>query len=390
MNLLPAVALGGPPHRGKSVLAYSLTHALRERGVQHYVLRAAPDGEGDWANEADQQLVRTIRYKRAFSVDFVRHVTRSLTSRHLPLIVDAGGRPTRKQEALFDHCTHAILLYQEESELQNWRSLVERHNLITLAELLSDLEGPDEILDAGPVLKARIGGLIRGTRSAGVVVERLVQRLSGVFAYSPDELLNLHRRRAPVEPVVLEHLAATMSVQRQGDRFEWQPEHIAPALESAVAGAPAAVYGRGPNWLYSAFAAHALPSTFWQFDVRLGWVSSPEFEKGRAKDDSPLLVDVQQQDGYVVLDFHLPFAYLDYTEAAHLNVPDIPSGLGMVLSGKLPNWMFTGLVQTYAEAAWLAVYYPQLKSGIVVARHSANTPSIGTTIPMTVVRARDE
>ena len=58
MELFPAVMIGGPPHSGKSVLAYSLSQALRARQVAHYVLRAFPDGEGDWANEADQAMVR--------------------------------------------------------------------------------------------------------------------------------------------------------------------------------------------------------------------------------------------------------------------------------------------------------------------------------------------
>ncbi len=57
MELFPAIAIGGPPHSGKSVLAYSLSKALRARQVAHYVLRAFPDGEGDWANEADPKVL---------------------------------------------------------------------------------------------------------------------------------------------------------------------------------------------------------------------------------------------------------------------------------------------------------------------------------------------
>jgi hypothetical protein len=60
MQRFPAVMIGGPPDCGKSVLMYNLFRTLRERGVQHYALRAAPDGEGDWSNEAQQKLVRTI------------------------------------------------------------------------------------------------------------------------------------------------------------------------------------------------------------------------------------------------------------------------------------------------------------------------------------------
>ena len=39
-NPLPAVVIGGPPHSGKSVLAYSLTRALRAPSISHYLLRA--------------------------------------------------------------------------------------------------------------------------------------------------------------------------------------------------------------------------------------------------------------------------------------------------------------------------------------------------------------
>src|SRR5512136_651193 len=67
MDLLPAVLVGGPPHSGKSVLAYALSRALRERGVAHYLLRACPDGEGDWSQEAEQSLVRQIRIKGSYT-----------------------------------------------------------------------------------------------------------------------------------------------------------------------------------------------------------------------------------------------------------------------------------------------------------------------------------
>ena len=52
-----AILIGGPPHSGKSVLTYSLTQTLRQQGIDHYVLRACPDGEGDWSNEAAPERV---------------------------------------------------------------------------------------------------------------------------------------------------------------------------------------------------------------------------------------------------------------------------------------------------------------------------------------------
>jgi CRISPR-associated protein Csx3 len=97
----PAVMISGPPDSGKSVLTYNLSQALRQQGVQHYVLRATPDGEGDWTHEADQGLIRTILVPQKWTPDFVEYVCQSLEQRHLPLVVDVGGRPAPWQEIIF-------------------------------------------------------------------------------------------------------------------------------------------------------------------------------------------------------------------------------------------------------------------------------------------------
>jgi CRISPR-associated protein Csx3 len=48
------IAVGGPPHSGKSVFLAELYRQLLQRqpsGV--FLQRACPDGEGMWSNEAD-------------------------------------------------------------------------------------------------------------------------------------------------------------------------------------------------------------------------------------------------------------------------------------------------------------------------------------------------
>lgn len=86
MNPFPAVMIGGPPHSGKSVLVYALSQAQ----VAHYVLRACPDGEGDWSQETSQDQVRLLRQKGQFSDEFVERVRRDIERRHLPSLVDVG------------------------------------------------------------------------------------------------------------------------------------------------------------------------------------------------------------------------------------------------------------------------------------------------------------
>ena len=58
---LPAILIGGPPHSGKSVLSYYLSQALRRRGLLHYLLRTAPDGEGDWMQEGEAARMQALR-----------------------------------------------------------------------------------------------------------------------------------------------------------------------------------------------------------------------------------------------------------------------------------------------------------------------------------------
>jgi CRISPR-associated protein Csx3 len=100
MELFPAVLIGGPPNSGKSVLTYSLSQSLRKRGVAHYVLRAAPDGEGDWFHEAEPRLARQLRIKEAFDERWADRIMRDVQRRHLPLLVDVGGMLTLEQERI--------------------------------------------------------------------------------------------------------------------------------------------------------------------------------------------------------------------------------------------------------------------------------------------------
>src|SRR2546423_15686315 len=101
VNLLPAILIGGPPHAGKSVLTYSISQALRKRNVDHYVIRACPDGEGDWSQEIDQRAVSRLRFKGDWTPDFVKRICRDLERRHFPLIVDIGGWPGQSDMVLF-------------------------------------------------------------------------------------------------------------------------------------------------------------------------------------------------------------------------------------------------------------------------------------------------
>jgi CRISPR-associated protein Csx3 len=379
MELFPAVLIGGPPNSGKSVLTYNLTQALRERGIQHYVVRAAPDGEGDWVSEADPRVVRTIKVPRTWTVAWVEHVCESLARRPLPLIVDVGGRPTAWQECIFDYCTHAILLTPDDSAHAAWLEMVDRHNLRWIADLRSELHGVDRVTESQPLLRGTIAGLEWGRRIGGPVFEPLVERIARLFAYAPDELRRSHLLSAPVENAIdLDRLARTLGVPFTGDKAVWEPHHLRQLFDYLPEATPLGLYGRGPNWLYAAAALLAHPEPFHQFDARLGWVRPPALRLGAPPVDAPVQVHPQPRRDHTHLAFTLAKAYLDYTEAEGLLTNPVPPGQGVVLSGKLPLWLYTALALAYApRASWLAVYQPHWGDEAIVVYTRTAEPALG-------------
>lgn len=378
MNLLPAIVIGGPPHSGKSILAYSLSQALRLRDVQHYVLRAYPDGEGDWANQASQDLVRAIRIKGIGSPEWVQRICRDIDHRHLPLIVDAGGKPTDWQEAIFDQCTHAIILSPDEEARQHWRSMFVRHGLALVADMCSDLHGVNAIQDAGAaqVLRGALASLERGQSATGPAFEALVERICSVFAYTRDDLRKLHLRQAPVELTLeLKRLGHTLAALDETE--EWQPQHLPRVLDYLPESVPLGLYDRAPNWLYAALALFAYPEPLYQFDVRLGWVKPPALCIGQPADDASLQAQLYPQADHVRIEFVLRKDYLDYAEAEGVCVPPVPSDSGVVLSGKLPLWLWTAIALAYRSAPWLGVYQPRLHDQAVIVKSNTGQMSVG-------------
>lgn len=383
METLPAIVIGGPPHSGKSVLLYSLSHALRAAGVEHYALRACPDGEGDWANEADAPLVRTIRIdtKGEWTVDWVDRMCQDIAVRHLPLLVDIGGKPTLDQERIFDECTHAVLLTKDADSRAEWLERVERHGTPLLAGLTSDLHGTHHLAATSPQLTGTIAGLERGSEASGPVFDALVRQVADVFSQGDTDYRSRHLALAPAETALdLDRLAVTLALVEPGEAPFWQPEQLPEILDYLPGGVELAAYGRGTNWLQAALACLAYPANFFNFDVRLGWVQAQRLPVGDLPPNTGVRFRQSIAPGAVHLETLLPRNYLDYSQLSKLALPFIPSQSGVILSGQLPYWLYTSLAVSVHDAPWIAVYQPRLKAAVVV--HARDPLRIGSTMPV--------
>lgn len=380
ISSFPAVLIGGPPDSGKSVLITSLSLALRQRQVQHYVLRACPDGEGDWTQWADQNLVRTILVPHAWTPEWVTRMCRDLENRHLPLLVDVGGRPKPWQEAIFDCCTHAILLTPDQIAHAHWLELMSRHRVSVLADLRTAPEGEGCVKEEQPVLRGAIAGLQRGTMAGGPAFDALLECLVALFDYPQADLRQRHLDAAPAEITLeLDRLKRTLDIG--GDPDVWTPASLPRVLDYLPEHTPLALYGRAPNWLYAALALLAYPAELALFDVRLGWVKPPHIALATPAGGKALHARVNPYADYVRVEFSLPEAFIDYLDADAFQTPGLPSGCGVVVGGKLPHWLLTGIVLAYHDAPWIAVYQP-IAGGAVVVSSRSGPYTLGQILPV--------
>jgi len=373
VNTLPAVLIGGPPHAGKSVLFYSLTHALRQRGIRHHAIRACPDGEGNWTQESDAETVSHIRIKIEgdWPDDYVKRICLDLEHRCLPLLVDVGGKPKESQMCILRQCTHSLLLLRADQPdyTRLWQGWTAESNLLPLAQIYSQLQGTSTITDQTPFLEGTLTGLERHntTLLKGPLFEALVERIAMLFnSYSPQELEKAFFEQAPTE-LVIDLYASLQTLAPSFTR--WESEMLAPFLASLPGHTPMSVYGAGPLWVYGAVAAHTEQKALYQFDPRLplGWIRPLPLSIG-AKQFPEMLVQPRAYQDVTLLSIKIPSKHLNYFQPEPLPFPPIRTDAGLIIDGITPAWLLTSLVRLYQAAgvAWIAVYYPPRKKAIVM------------------------
>jgi CRISPR-associated protein Csx3 len=376
----PAILIGGPPHAGKSVLSHSLKEALKKAGVQCYLLRAAPDGEGDWSQEAEPDLAQTLRRKGTYTPVWVERMCRDIAYRPLPFLVDVGGKPKAWQETIFDQCTHAILLVKNAKTEAFWQAMVAKYNLLTIAVLTSQLQGKSVLQTDRPVVRGVITNLHRGQSATGPLFDALLARVQALFNYDYDELLTIHGEQAPVDLVVdISRLYRKLNPAQPGTT--WYPHHLTAVFDELPQDSPLGLYGIGPAWLYAAVANYIFPNQFYQFDARRGWVEPTSFKTSAAA-SVPLDITAKETEQFLFLHLDLSQDYLNYRPEIAVPIPAIPTTKGVILSGKLPNWLYTGLTLFYRHAPWVALYYPHLNQAIIISTHNSANFGIGQCIDM--------
>ncbi len=157
---MPAIAVCGPPHSGKSVLIAKLYDHLKKYSV--FVQRACPDGEGQWSAESDPEIVKRIRKKGEFDYAFIesqmKYIER-LKEYFDVVLVDFGGLPTPDKESLLEICDYYILLVRnDDPRTEEWQKMLKRlekkFDLDCIAYFISAMDGEPKIISTSRIFKA--------------------------------------------------------------------------------------------------------------------------------------------------------------------------------------------------------------------------------------------
>ncbi|MCL2869715.1 RNA helicase domain-containing protein [Candidatus Saccharibacteria bacterium] len=142
------VVIVGPSHSGKSVFTHELRHHLDTDKL--YVFSATRDGEGVWFQDGYNRP--EVREKRQKDTDnqtppeFVEYARQAINDWVGPLmLIDIGGLTTDENARIIDGATHAIILSNDLSKIDEWSKFVGQHGIDVIAKLHSNYDSADDL-----------------------------------------------------------------------------------------------------------------------------------------------------------------------------------------------------------------------------------------------------
>jgi CRISPR-associated protein Csx3 len=379
--IMVKIAVGGPPHSGKSVLISVLRNLLPRDTFA--IVEGAPDGEGitGWAHEGDLELVRAVRRKGKFLEEFVSWVVDGVRNSRMPItLVDLGGmllaedgsfsptgvRLTLQNEAILRECDGLIVIANPQyvEVAVRWAAEGERVGAKLVAILESVLTGAeDELFEAGPPLRARITALERENPPVGSATARaladLLLRLAGEGEPGADG-----SEEADVNfPRLAEGL--NLPVRNGGPNRDWFPgilPQLVALVGSATAGREAVnLWGNCPNGVPYHALACGLPQRVRYFDPKVGsYVALPNVELS-GEGSQVLEWRLQERYEYSLVEFVIPRQIFPVGNLPLVIPPAAPARKGVVVSGKGPWWLTGTILRAYHRAGvrWVAAFVPQ-------------------------------
>lgn len=410
------IAIGGPPHSGKSVLVSVLRSQLPHD--RYAIVEAAPDGEGitGWSHEGDPELTKAIRRKGKFLPGFTQWAVDSLHHSTAPItIADLGGMLltetgefsplgttlTPQNEQILSECDYIIVIAspQWSAAVPNWLNEANRLGVKPLAVLDSVLmDADDEVLETGSSttgdpLRARITKLERDAPPTNSATARILAQLMDSLAEEGGEADGSQQA-----DVNFPDLAKELNLpQRNGGvNRDWPPDQAKDLLQQVTTTlgdkAEVNLWGNcSAGWPYHLMACN-LSARVRYYDPKLpqGYIPLNEIEPD-GEGSHVLHWQTAERDDHTLVEFVVPDQIFNAQDLPLVIPPSVNPDKGVIISGKGPWWLTGTIARAYAyhsQAHYVAIFTPQ---------EATRTDEDGTTwkkhhsdqAPAVVVASRD-
>ncbi|MDZ4711303.1 MAG: CRISPR-associated protein Csx3 [bacterium] len=168
------IALVGPANSGKSVFLRELRKSLNSVEEinfrkDYFIIRACPDGEGDWFGDIQSELGKILRFKNTFDDEFIDKITESIINTKKSknyILVDCGGKIDKKNQKIFNECTDAIIISSDDEKAKQWLGAIKICDLNLLFEIESVM---DNICRKTDDRKFQLGKLFRDNTNVAAI-----------------------------------------------------------------------------------------------------------------------------------------------------------------------------------------------------------------------------
>jgi len=316
------------------------------------------------------------------------YVLTGLENVGLPLtLVDVGGRITPQNEEIFKRCDAFVVLSSKDEAMDEWRRFGEDLGLRCIALLKSRLAGEETVSPDTHPLEGTVVGLHRGTVNAGPVMQRLAQRVlsrcdfsAGTLETAMDTTITTQQLsellgKAPI--------TKTLPNGRVVSSINWEGTDL-PKIDTTLRGwgfgadDHVVFDGPSPAWLGLSVVHGCHPAAASVNDPRLGTVPIGCQEPSSEGSGANLSFSVEERDEFAVVTFEIVGGVFSVDDLNDVTPPAVQPGMGIVLSGRGPNWLTISLAMAYHNTPWLACYQPGV--GATVAMTHSPAMKLGTVI----------
>lgn len=388
------IVVCGPPHSGKSVLIANLLERLPSDSLT--ILRACPDGEGNWSNNENQSETSMVRKKGKLTQSFIDDVCRAIDSQTNQIVlVDVGGIMSKENEQVFKHCDGFVVLSIDKKKKYEWLEFGTNLGLECIACLDSSLKGDDEIYESSPYLQGKIVGLKRGKiLENSQIVKRIASDIlkkskyvEKVFQEDTEQKVVLEEGEIGLELGYLKEIRTEEGqILKQ---VKWREDAIAKIYQAVPEIVKKAnevkIYGVKANYALVAICKACIKSgvpNVSTYDVRSNKYIPIKYIETKENINAcdGLRFNILEANENIFIDIDITKEKYSFEDYEKCILPKIDENKNLYLSGRLPNWLLASIITSY-DLNKIFTFQPGKGFTCVSSKDKSNLGKIEKNIP---------